>query len=191
MVDAVRRRSLARYVAAAGILAHYVGDACQPLHVSHLHHGRPNHPGKDRVHAVYETNMLDRFRVELVDLVNDRLDGLEITTSFRGGQNAADAIMQLMQFTIQTIEVIEAFNAHEGRRRTEHMWSVLKARTADCMAQGCLYLAEMWQSSWLEGGGPQIAMNRMNVQNKTTIKNLYLKKDWMESDWLRNKSFAS
>src|SRR5439155_2744617 len=29
------------FVAAAGIVAHYVGDACQPLHISYFHHGDP------------------------------------------------------------------------------------------------------------------------------------------------------
>lgn len=192
MVDAVKKRELARYVAAAGILAHYVGDACQPLHVSHLHHGRPGHPGESQVHAVYETNMLDRFRVELVDLVNDRLDDLEIASSFRGGTAAANAAMQLMQFTVETIEpieVIDAFNMLSGSR-TGNMWQQLKDRTADCMAEGCLYLAEMWESAWVEGGGPKIPMSRMTAQSKSTIKKLYLDKSWMESDWLRNKSFA-
>src|SRR3984957_15493745 len=41
MVDAVRGDDVPRYVATAGVLAHYVGDACQPLHVSRLHHGVP------------------------------------------------------------------------------------------------------------------------------------------------------
>ena len=30
----------ASFVAAAGVMAHYVGDASQPLHSSYLHHGR-------------------------------------------------------------------------------------------------------------------------------------------------------
>ena len=33
--------SLVGFLCAAGCLAHYVGDACQPLHISRLHHGQP------------------------------------------------------------------------------------------------------------------------------------------------------
>ena len=44
MVDAVQDKDLLHYIAAAGVLAHYVGDACQPLHVSRLHHGLPGGP---------------------------------------------------------------------------------------------------------------------------------------------------
>jgi len=41
MVDAVKKRDTTRYVCAAGILSHYVGDACQPLHISYMFNGDP------------------------------------------------------------------------------------------------------------------------------------------------------
>lgn len=41
MVNFVRKKDIASFVAAAGIVAHYVGDAGQPLHISYLHHGDP------------------------------------------------------------------------------------------------------------------------------------------------------
>src|SRR5262249_38993905 len=41
MVDYLRNGDVMRFVAAAGVLAHYVGDASQPLHCSYMHHGRP------------------------------------------------------------------------------------------------------------------------------------------------------
>jgi hypothetical protein len=41
MRDYAKKKDVIRYVAAAGVLAHYVGDASQPLHCSYLHHGVP------------------------------------------------------------------------------------------------------------------------------------------------------
>ena len=41
MVDALKQKNLLAFLCAAGTTAHYVGDACQPLHVSRLHHGHP------------------------------------------------------------------------------------------------------------------------------------------------------
>src|SRR5262249_40580416 len=41
MVRYLKAKDALRFVAAAGILAHYVGDASQPLHCSYLHHGVP------------------------------------------------------------------------------------------------------------------------------------------------------
>jgi hypothetical protein len=78
----VKAKDLIHFVAAAGVLAHYVGDASQPLHCSYLHHGIPpmltvkgrKYPvQKDsaefkdykktrdyKVHAIYEETMIDR-----------------------------------------------------------------------------------------------------------------------------------
>ncbi|HEV8629030.1 MAG TPA: S1/P1 Nuclease, partial [Thermoanaerobaculia bacterium] len=41
MVEYVTHQDVARYVAAAGVLAHYVGDLAQPLHSSYLTDGDP------------------------------------------------------------------------------------------------------------------------------------------------------
>ena len=57
---------LKRFIAAAGVMAHCVGDACQPLHSSFMHDGDPNdldEQGRPRargVHSAYETKMLER-----------------------------------------------------------------------------------------------------------------------------------
>ena len=44
MVDALDEGSKDKFLCAAGTLAHYIGDSCQPLHISYLHHGDPDHP---------------------------------------------------------------------------------------------------------------------------------------------------
>src|SRR5262249_37946491 len=41
MVEFVSTQDVESFVAAAGILAHYVGDCCQPLHSSYLDDGDP------------------------------------------------------------------------------------------------------------------------------------------------------
>ena len=85
MVDFVASRDVANYVAAAGILAHYVGDACQPLHTSYLDDGDPFRKpdgtpsgqmlghGKGfahGVHVAFEDDMLDaKYDVILKALV--------------------------------------------------------------------------------------------------------------------------
>ena len=37
-----KRGEVEKFVCAAGILSHYVGDACQPLHISYLFNGDPD-----------------------------------------------------------------------------------------------------------------------------------------------------
>src|SRR5262249_27838298 len=115
MVKLVAAGKVPEFVAAAGTLAHYVGDACQPLHVSFLHHGRPGHPEESKVHSVYETSMVDRRAAELVKGVNDELKGRKVTEAdrFQGGRAAADATVALMAATIKTlppIDIVDAFD---------------------------------------------------------------------------------
>jgi hypothetical protein len=65
------------------------------------------------------------------------------------------------------------------------MWEEFKGRTARCMALGSLRLASLWQSAWVEGGGDQIANNRLIAVNKTTLKNKYVKPSFLVSLNLR------
>ena len=157
MVSFVRAKDLTKFVCAAGVLAHYIGDACQPLHVSHLHHGRPGHPEEADVHSVYETKMLDQRAAELVEGVNRILDKVSGSLkTFRGGANAAHVTVELMRTTLKLIdplEVIEADNAEAGRDRIPHMWEQLGGRTIRTIANGSRTLAVIWQSAWNEGKG--------------------------------------
>ena len=46
MVEFVSKGEVDEFVCAAGVLTHYLGDACQPLHISYLHDGDPERPVK-------------------------------------------------------------------------------------------------------------------------------------------------
>ena len=80
MVQSVKDGQVARFVCAAGILSHYVGDACQPLHISYMFDGIPDDddPTKKQgkgVHAAYEDGMVDRHTPEIAEAVDQRLQG--------------------------------------------------------------------------------------------------------------------
>ena len=78
-------RGVDEFVCAAGILSHYVGDSCQPLHISYLFNGDPDHTvdgvmrdpqtGEKKhgqiplglgVHSAYEDQMIDRHVPEIM-----------------------------------------------------------------------------------------------------------------------------
>lgn len=84
MVTFVNQEDVARFVCAAGILAHYVADACQPLHASQFHDGRPDRPDEKGVHSYYETKMLDRFAVDIVGKINEELKSASVKANLRG-----------------------------------------------------------------------------------------------------------
>jgi hypothetical protein len=176
MVGFVRNGRIPEFVCAAGIVAHYVGDACQPLHVSRLHHGRPGHPEEERVHSVYETSMLDRRAAEVVAGVNAALAGAAAVASVVGGHAAAVAVVELMGKTFKTLpplEIIEAFNAASGEARIPHLWDATGERTIACLAAGSRCLADLWESAWSEGNGTAIAADRLGPVDRRTLRRLY------------------
>jgi len=103
MVDALREEDITRFIFGAGVLAHYVGDCCQPLHSSYLSNGDPaddemqdytakkdspkasKHPHKkgdvypklfnpgNGVHSTYEDEMIDDNRDALITALQQKV----------------------------------------------------------------------------------------------------------------------
>jgi hypothetical protein len=138
---------------------------------------------------LYETGLLDRNRAELIAGINRILKDQEVTVRYRGGKAAANATLQLMEYTLQTLpprDVIAAYKERSGRQRIPHMWDALGKRTIECMAEGTVYLAEMWENAWREGGGNRIAASMLGSVDKRALRRLYLNKRFLKSDWLKN-----
>jgi hypothetical protein len=191
MVEALVESEVNKFVCAAGVLAHYVGDACQPLHVSRLHHGRPDHPGESRVHSVYEENMMNQRAAEMIDGVNQRLGDAAVQKQelVKDAPAAARLVIELMRATVQDLppmDVIRAFNGAEGRERVPHMWDVLGERTMDVVAAGCRCLAILWQSAWVEGkGNANIPANRLKAMRRDVLMRLYNDPEFLPARRLR------
>ena len=131
MVSFVREGKVAEFVCAGGILSHYVGDSCQPLHISYMFNGDPDHlvPGTVRnhktgeiqpghvaagtgVHAAYEDEMIDRHVEEVITGVDTKLNPASRRPLVKGGHAATVAVVDLMQQTFEAIpprEIISEF----------------------------------------------------------------------------------
>jgi hypothetical protein len=190
MVGFIKVGDVMRYTCASGILAHYVGDACQPLHLSFLHHGAPGDADEKGVHEVYETKMLDKFRAEVIDSVNTQLNGRKASDFFKGGPQAADRVVDLMRATMEIlppVEVVDAYRTTKGRGQLSAMWEKLGKRTVTCMARGALCLATIWESAWREGGGSRnIKPKELMEFDKKELMRTYNTKSFCESKWLKN-----
>jgi hypothetical protein len=195
MVASLDQGNVAEYICAAGTMAHYVGDACQPLHVSSLHHGRPGHPEEEEVHAVYETRMLDRFAADIIAGVNENLKTTKAKSDVKGGKGAAIRIIELMRATVKNLpplKVIEAYNAIDGgAARTEHMFNVLGKKTSETIAAGSLCLATLWASAWKEGHGSKIAAAKIGGVDRTDLKKLYNTATFVEAFRLQDPKFKA
>lgn len=160
MVDSLKAGDVLGYLCVAGTVAHYVGDACQPLHISRLHHGNPGGGSVARdVHEVYETAMLDAHAGEVVDGLNERLDRPEAvaTPTMDSGGAAARGVVELMLATFDRLppeRIVETYNGgHNREDRTERLWSSYREETLDNMAACCTFLASLWESAWRKADG--------------------------------------
>ena len=190
MVRDLKHQSVDRFVCAAGLLAHYVGDACQPLHISHLHHG-----GSDEekgVHAAYETQMLNRFTIDLIQRVR-RIE-IEPLPLVRDGHGAAVATVELMRRTIKRLPpqtIIDSYNSSHGDRM-KMMWDALGRDTVQCVADGSRTLAMIWKSAWNEGDGDRLPKTALVEVDRDRLRALYEDPKFLPAarlpemaDWLR------
>lgn len=149
------------FLCVAGIMAHYVGDACQPLHISRLHHGDPSDQSSvaKKVHSVYETTMLDNHAGAVLDGLAERLamKSAKAKSDIASGQEAAQRLVEMMIDVYQSLrpeKIIATYT--DGKNDTDRaqlLWDAHGDTTLDNMAQCCTLLASLWESAWVTGKG--------------------------------------
>jgi hypothetical protein len=175
MVEFASTGKAAEFVCAAGVLTHYVGDACQPLHISYLHDGDPKRafeytftkgkkagqselrPLGQGVHSAYEDAMVHAYREKI-------FDGLKATPKVKEqelidtGFDAAKQTIALMRRTFNAIapaELVQAYiDVHGGgAKASAALWKAYGTKTIDVMEGGAHLLAVLWESAWRAGDG--------------------------------------
>ena len=176
MVDAALQQDVKRFVCAAGIVAHYVGDSCQPLHISFLYNGEPmvDADGKkfkrgQGVHEAYETAMLSKHSVELLDLLKTELArDVAGPKSPSSGKQAAVAVVGLMKRTFKAIKPVDIIDAFVQER---DLWELFRDQTVAVIADGVRTLAAIWRGAWNKGKGNQMDNSQLvTVQTKALMK---------------------
>ena len=191
MVEFASKGKMPEFVCAAGVLTHYIGDACQPLHISYLHDGDPlrkfeytftkgKHEGETEerplgagVHAAYEDAMVSAFRKEI-------LDGLEETPKtakaemIGSGFEAAKRTIAMMRETFNAIppmDIVEAFVGFDGKpkERSVHLWKKFGKRTIKVMQGGSHFVAVLWESAWLLGNGEANMASPRSLEEKEAM----------------------
>lgn len=188
MVKALQNQDVVTFLCAAGTTAHYVGDACQPLHISRFHHGDPDKPQTSvtkAVHSVYETQMLNAHAGAIVDGVVAALKNESVSGSFTGGKGAAIRVVTLMRQTVTSLppkNIVDAYNkANLPADRLTTLWDNFSTDTIALMAQGCICMADIWASAWKDGGGEQIPQNKLTAIDPQALSDLYNRADFFPS----------
>ncbi|MBB3964924.1 S1/P1 Nuclease [Rhizobium metallidurans] len=187
MVEAVKNNDMTGFVCAAGIVAHYVGDACQTLHGSYLNNGYPDGRGAG-VHSAYENAMIDNESVTLFDLIGKDLKKSRGKADLLpDGQAVAVSIFQLMDRTTRAlppVDIVDAYIAAGGgksRRVTSQLWKQFGPETAAVMADGARILALLWDSAWASGDGDRLKSKDLVAVDRADLKQLYEKNDFVPS----------
>ncbi len=200
MVGFLKQGDVDKFLCSAGILSHYVGDACQPLHVSQYHDGIPpktttitrnGEPIGKGVHTEYGTHMLDKYAPEIVSGINAGLQGQQSTPEELSGKDAAIYVIELMRKTISTLPPLEIVNSFINNssgsdlgesNRVDEMFKEIGQATIQCMQEGCLYLATLWDSAWKMGQGDSIVNTENLVKRDTDVmRNIYQDNEFLKS----------
>lgn len=199
MVDAVKKKQMDRYICAAGLLSHYVGDACQALHgsmyadgykdqvVTTTHHKRDTGEEYTKksnkgagVHSAYETKMVDRHAEEIVEGVRSAITkaGPKIGT-INNGQDAAIEVVKLMARTAKECpptEIVDAYIDAGGKPNVatqDALWEQFGDATIRTMADGSRVLARIWEAAWKKGSGSQVPASKMKRIPEQDLIDLY------------------
>jgi hypothetical protein len=210
MVTFAKKKDVASFIAAAGIMAHYVGDAGQPLHISYLHHGDPtdtvlapdakstDHVAKNlvsrqnAVHGSYESDMFKYHAVEMqTGLMKEVRKGslplIKANAHRASNRIAADKVVELMLKTFDILppkQIVDRFKKVSPNQKPKPianaLWQSFGNQTIAVMANSCRYLAMLWESAWKEGGGTRAAA-RTGLVPKNELVKLYSNRSFLES----------
>ena len=201
MVNYVLQGDLLHYVAAAGVLAHYIGDASQPLHCSYKHHGKPPmkkvghkyYPvPKDsdefkafkktkaaKVHAIYEEGMLEVDTGKALEAIND---AIAVTPKpqiqVASGHDAAVATVHLMndsQDRLSPSKIISIDDpAATVKERSALLWShpTVRNATVASIVDSVNLLALLWTSAWEKGGGNNLSPGLLVELEEPAVANV-------------------
>jgi hypothetical protein len=152
-----------RFLTAAGCLAHYVGDSCQPLHSSQ--HADGLNGASTGVHSTYEDNMVDAYADQIAAGIAGAIADLTFTPrQISTAWDAAMAVMDLMNFCHQALPpetICDVYNkAHPGVGKSatkdpavlKALWDNCGQATIEVIAAGAVTLAAIWQAAWTASG---------------------------------------
>jgi hypothetical protein len=158
----------ARFLTAAGCLAHYVGDSCQPLHSSQ--HSDGLNGASTGVHSTYEDNMVDAYADQIAAGISDAISNLTFKPrAISTAGDAAMAVMDLMNFCHEALPPETICKVYNDARPTagksatkdaavlKALWDNCGEATIEVIAAGAVTLAAIWQAAWIASGAPSNA----------------------------------
>jgi hypothetical protein len=194
MVEYVKKGDHARFMCSAGILSHYVGDACQPLHISYRFNGDPDgemendEPVSKGVHGDFDKVMVENYTNEIIRDLPGLIsgNGHREPALIKGGKAAAAAAVELMRRTFEQVDpkaVCETYaqvRTEKPKNRSEALWNQYKEPIEKTIADGARTLALLWDSAWVEGKGDK-NINDVGVLDEGELSAIYQDRSFLKS----------
>ena len=200
MVTALKKKDVRTFVAAGGVMAHYVGDASQPLHTSYLHHGRlpmlvkpkgkyPVAHDSDafaafkktraaKIHGIYEEQMLEIDTLAALQAVDAALAKVKVKDDVKNGWSAARATFDLMSDAHRRLSpdtIIDADDASlSDTDRARRLWAnaTVRKETVRSLAASVATLARLWASAWRQGNGKAVPKAKLKTFTEKELGSL-------------------
>lgn len=214
MVKYLQDQDVIHFVAAAGVLAHYIGDASQPLHCSYLHHGVPpmvKHDGRNypvrrdsdefqafkatreaKIHGIYEETMLEIDTPKVLVDIDEILQEEVPRRYVQSGHGAAVETIRLMyeaQQRLSPLTIIKADDPEPGpKTRAKALWqkSNIRKATEVSLSESVRVLGDLWASAWREGQGSNIDSSELVEFDEGDLEEIYRE----EKDFVPSLSLA-
>jgi hypothetical protein len=193
IVEFAKKGDGASFLAAAGCLAHYVGDACQPLHSSQ--HSDGLNGATTGVHSTYEDNMVDAHADDIAAGIGDAIKNLSFKPrAIHSPRDAAKAVMGLMIFAQKTLPpetICQIYNdARPGGGKSatkaaavlDALWENCGEQTIEVIAAGAVTLGAIWAAAWkLSGASEGSAWLTKVFDGVNDLMPIYEEKDFLRS----------
>jgi len=188
MVAARKAGRKTAFLCAAGVLSHYIGDACQPLHGSMHSDGLDG--ASTGVHSAYEEKMIDAFPKEVRTGLDDFAIGKlgPVLKKVTAGHDAGVACVELMRRSARRLpptricEVYENLGGGKSQATLQGLWKALGDDTIACLADGARTLAMLWASAYRQGSAAAFK----NAVRESSLETTYEGKQFLESLHLAN-----
>lgn len=202
MVEALKARKLSEFVCAAGIISHYSGDSCTPMHMSKYHDGfadrpiaaapggerrgsaprgskKPKAKGKESwqgkgIHSVVD-RLLDpgtQTRKDVERAVRERFADLVVDPSVTSGASAVHRAVGMMCWAFDRVEPVKLIEAYIAAGN-KMPWEQFREPVIDCVAEGVLLTADLWESAWIQGRGDELAAADLGHIDSRELERLY------------------
>ena len=190
MVKYLKADNTVGFLAAAGVLGHYIGDACQTLHGSQFTDG-DNRPETKGIHSLYETEMININKATILNKLKTKIDAQETSAldydkinPITNEEEAAMACLHLLDVSMTRIppkKILDTyFNAiTTGTKKAaiQKLWDVYGEETIESIARGSRTLAKVWEGAWKVANAESNTKIKSTVIPQATLKTTYENKE--------------